>query len=105
MREEGGRRGNEGHMREEEGGVPVGFRQNLGEVLDGRSHVAQVDVVKDIIAVKPWALAVIDQELDIGRNPCGLDGTEVDAENRCTGVLISHFYVPRKTSSAPLLVA
>ena len=60
---------------------------HLANVLGDGSNVAQVHQVK-IIAVEPLVLKVVDDELDIGRDPGGLDGAEVGADDLGAGELV-----------------
>jgi hypothetical protein len=54
-----------------------------------------VDVIKSLVGtVHPFGFGIVNVELDIGRYPCGLDGTEVGAYDLSAGVLVGKVYGP-----------
>jgi hypothetical protein len=62
-------------------------------------HVAHVNKVK-VIAVHPAILDVVDDKLDVGWYPYGLDGTQVDTRDLGTGELLANW---KKVSTAYIM--
>lgn len=61
-------------------------------ISEGLNRVTVVDVIEVILRVQPFALCIVNHELQVRRDPGGLCRTQVDAENGCVGVLISDCY-------------
>lgn len=69
-------------------GAAEGFAVEGGPVRDAAVQVAQVDKVKVVGRVGPGELGVVDLEAEVGRDPGGLDGADVEADDRGRGVLV-----------------
>jgi len=52
--------------------------------------VAKVDVVEGVGGFNSIVLGVVDHELDVWRQPCGLDGAQVDTGDFGAGMLVGH---------------
>lgn len=63
-----------------------GLRDELGPVFDGAGEGAAVYVGVGGHGQRPGVFEVVDEEADVGRDPGGLDGREVDAGYGAVGV-------------------
>ena len=61
--------------------------QNGGDLFQDNHHESKMDKVA--IANQPVQFAVVDDEIDVGRHPDGLDGGKVNAANAGTGVCVA----------------
>lgn len=43
------------------------------------------------IAVEPFGLDIVDEELNVWRNPVGLDWTQIEAQNLCAWEFVAHY--------------
>lgn len=57
-------------------------------VLDGAEEVADVDEVEGVVLPGPRQRGIVDLESDVGRDPFGLAGREVGADNIGGGELV-----------------
>lgn len=68
---------------------------------DGREHEARVDVVEVVVRPRPVAgFDVVDLEMDVLRDPDGLYGGKVCADDCGFGVLLGHFEGPDSGAGA-----
>jgi len=75
--------------------VRVRLPHQLVPVGDAARHGSAVDKVKGLVGtVDPFRLGIVNVELDVGRHPRWLDGTEISAYDLCSWVLVGEVYGP-----------
>ena len=69
-------------------------------VLDATEKTPNMDVIKMIVRVGPLRLAIIYLELQIGRDPCGLDWRQIRAQDNGARMLVGKIDCPDASTSA-----
>lgn len=70
------------------GAAAEGLLEEAVPILDGAEEVADVDEVEVVVLPGPRQGGVVDLEPDVGRDPFGLAGREVGADNIGGGELV-----------------
>lgn len=71
-------------------------------VLDGTAEPTDVDEVEEVRLVGPFLVVVVDLETDVGRNPAGLDGRDVGADDVAVGERIGEVDCPETYMSVSI---
>lgn len=69
-------------------------------ILDANGHMTRVYHVEMIFRVQPFARDVVNNELDIWRDPVWLNRTEVYSGDVGRRIMIAHLETPDASSSA-----